>query len=167
MIPSLIAAAISYSITGEASVSDHQKLRNEIDISQIAHLKASDVMTRQVIAVPADLSVLDFVEEYLFVYQHKRFPVVDKSGLVGLMSGAEVSGIPREKWFETRVIDVCDRNVKTAYPHDDLQQIMDVMERAGIGRIMIVDRDKPARIVGVVSKTDIIRELERKRMGAG
>ncbi len=47
LIPSLIASAISYSITGEASVSDHQKLRNEIDISQIAHLKANDVMTRR------------------------------------------------------------------------------------------------------------------------
>ena len=167
LIPSLIAAAISYSITGEASVSDHQKLRNEIDISQIAQLKASDVMTRKTIAVPADVSVLDFVEEYLFVYQHKRFPVVDKNGLVGMMSGAEVKDIPREKWFETRVIDVCDRNFKTAYPDDDLQKTMDLMQKAGIGRVMIVDRDKPTRIVGVVSKTDIIRELERERIGAG
>jgi len=167
LIPSLIAAAISYSITGEASVSDHQKLRNEIDISQIAHLKTSDVMTRRVIAVPADVSVLDFVEEYLFVYQHKRFPVVDKNGLVGIMSGGEVRDIPREKWFETRVIDVCNRNFKTAYPDEDLQKIMDLMQEAGIGRVMIVDRSKPSRIIGVVSKSDIIRELERERMGAG
>jgi len=167
LIPSLIAAAISYSVTGEASVSDHQKLRNEIDISQIAHLKASDVMTRKVIAVPAEVSVLDFVEEYLFVYQHKRFPVVDKNGLVGIMSGAEVKPIPRETWFETRVIDVCNKNVKTAYPDDDLQKIMDLMQEANIGRVMIVDRIRPSRIIGVVSKADIIRELERERMGVG
>jgi len=128
-------------------------------------LKASDVMTRRVIAVPADVSVLDFVEEYLFVYQHKRIPVVDKNGLVGIMSGAEMKDIPREKWFATKVIDVCNRDFKTAYPDDDLQKIMDLMQEAGIGRVMIVDRNEPNRIVGVVSKTDIIRTLERERMG--
>jgi len=167
LIPSLIAAAISYSITGEASVSDHQKLRNEIDISRIAHVAASDVMTRKVVAVPAELSVLDFVEEYLSVYQHKRFPVVDRNGLVGIMSGAEIKGIPREKWFETRVIDVCNKTFRTAYPDDALQKIMDLMQEAGIGRVMIVDRGAPSRIVGVVSKSDIIRELERERMQVG
>jgi CBS domain-containing protein len=96
-----------------------------------------------------------------------EFPVVDKNGLVGMISGAEVKDIPREKWFETMVIDVCDRNFKTAYPDDDLQKTMDLMQKAGIGRVMIVDRDKPTRIVGVVSKTDIIIELERERIGAG
>ncbi len=111
--------------------------------------------------------MLDFVEEYLFVYQHKRFPVVDKNGLIGIMSGAEIKDIPREKWFETRVIDVCNRNFKTAYPDDDLQKIMDLMQEADIGRVMIVDRNKASRIVGVVSKSDIIRELEHERMGAG
>jgi predicted transcriptional regulator len=124
-------------------------------------------MTRKVIAVPDELSVLDFVEEYLFVYQHKRFPVVDRNGLVGMMSGAEMKDIPREKWFDTRVIDVCNRTFKTAYPGDDLQKIMDVMQEEGIGRVMIVDRDKPNRIIGVVSKTDIMRELEHERMGTG
>jgi len=165
LIPSLIAAAISYSITGEASVSDNQKLRNEIDISQIAHLKAGEVMTRKVVAVPAEVSVLDFVEEYLFVYQHKRFPVVDKNGLVGIMSGAEVKPIPREKWFETRVIDVCNRHYRTADPDDNLQKIMDLMQETGIGRVILVQKSSPNRIIGVISKSDIIRELERERMG--
>jgi CBS domain-containing protein len=53
----------------------------------------------QSIAVPADVSVLDFVEEYLFVYQYKRFPVVEKEGLVGVISASEIKNVPREKWF--------------------------------------------------------------------
>jgi CIC family chloride channel protein len=166
LIPSLIAAAISYSITGEASVSDHQKLRNEIDVTQIAHLKASDVMTKRVIAVPADVSVLDFVEEYLFVFQHKRFPVVDKEGLVGIISAAEIKDVPREKWFETKIIDVCNRNYRVAYADSDLQKIMDLMVQADIGRVPIVDRSRPTKMVGIVSKADIIRALERERTGS-
>jgi CIC family chloride channel protein len=166
LIPSLIGSAISYSITGEASVSDHQKLRNEIDITQIAHLKASDVMTTRVIAVPAEVSVLDFVEEYLFIFQHKRFPVVDREGLVGIISAGEIKDVPREKWFETKIIDVCNRNYRAAYPDSDLQKIMDLMNEADIGRVPIVDKSRPTKILGIVSKADIIRALERERLGS-
>jgi CIC family chloride channel protein len=165
LIPSLIAAAISYAISGGASVSDQQKLRDEMDITQIAHLRAEDIMTKQVVAVPAELSVLDFVEEYLFVYQHKTFPVVDREGIVGRVSSKEVKGVPREKWFETKVSDVCSRDLHPAYPDSKVQEILDLMYRTGLGRIPIVDRTKPRRLVGIISKNDIIKALEKARLG--
>jgi CIC family chloride channel protein len=165
LIPSLIAAAISYSISGEASVSEYQKLRAEIDISAIEHLKAGDIMTKRVVAVPGDLSLLDFVEEYLFTYQHKRFPVVDPEGLIGVISGAEVKTIPREKWFQVKVSDVCDRHVITAYSETNVQDVLDLMYAKQIGRVSIVDRGRPRRIVGIISKTDIIKAIERERLG--
>ena len=165
LIPSLIAAAISYSISGEASVSDRQKLRDEIDITQIAHLKASDVMTTKVIAVPADLSVLDFVEEYLFVYQYKSFPVVDQNGLVGRVSLIQVKTVPRDKWFKTKISDICSRDLHPANPDSPVEKVLDVMHNTGIGRIPIVDKANPRRIVGIVSKSDIIRALEKARLG--
>jgi CIC family chloride channel protein len=165
LIPSLIAAAVSYSVSGEASVSEYQKLRDEIDISSIVHMKARDIMTKIVVAVPADLSILDFVEEYLFTYQHKRFPVVDAEGLLGTISGAEVKAIPKEKWFEVKVADVCARNIITAYPDTDVQDVLDLMFTKKIGRVPIVDRTKPKRIVGIISQTDIMRAVERERMG--
>ena len=165
LIPSLIAAAISYSISGEASVSSQQKLRDEVDITQIAHLKASDIMTKQVVAVPAELSVLDFVEEYLFVYQYKTFPIVDREGLVGRISLQEVKGVPREKWFETKISDICSRDLHPAYPDSNVQEILDLMYNTGLGRIVIVDRVKPRRLVGIISKNDIIKALENARLG--
>jgi len=167
LIPSLIAAAVSYAVTGEASVSEFQKLRDEVDISAIVHLRASDLMTKRVVAVPGDISLLDFIEEYLFTYQHKRFPVVDPEGLIGVISGAEVRLIPREKWFQVKVSDVCDRNFTTAYPDTNVQDVLDLMDSKGIGRVSIVDRAKPKRIVGIISKTDIIKAIERERLRTG
>ena len=165
LIPSLIAAAVSYSVSGESSVSEHQKLRNEIDISEVKDMTANQVMTRNVIAIPAELSVLDFVEEYLFKYQHKRFPVVDKDGLIGTMSMNEVKSTPREKWFQVLVKDVCNANYTIAYPDDKLQKILDLMYTSNIGRVPIVDRADPRRIVGIVTKTDIINTIEKRRLG--
>ena len=165
LIPSLIAAAISYSISGEASVSDRQRLRDETDVTQIAHLKASDIMSKKVVAVPAQLSVLDFVEEYLFTYQYKSFPVVDEDGLVGRISLVQVRSVARDKWFQTAVSDICSRDIHPAYPDSGVQQVLDVMYRTGLGRIPIVDRANPRRIVGIISKSDIIRALEKARLG--
>jgi CIC family chloride channel protein len=165
LIPSLIAAAISYSISGEASVSDRQKLRDEVDITQIANLKASDIMTKKVVAVPSELSVLDFVEEYLFTYQYKTFPVVSQEGLVGRMSLAQVRSVAREKWFETKISDICSRDLHPAYPDSQVQDILDLMYTTGLGRIPIVDRRNPKRLVGIISKSDIVRVLEKARLG--
>jgi len=164
LIPSLIAAAISYTISGEVSVSDFQKLRDELDLAQIAHLTAADVMTKKVVSVPAELSALDFVEEYLFQYQYKSFPVVDKDGLLGRMSLIQVQSVPREKWYETTVADVCSRDTCPAYTDSQLQRIIDLMYHKGLGRIPIVDRSKPKRIVGIVAKSDIVRALEKERL---
>jgi len=165
LIPSLIAAAISYSISGMASVSDQQRLRAQIDVGEIANLNASDLMTKQVVAVPAELSVLDFIEEYLFVYQYKSFPVVDPEGLVGRISLEAVRSVPREKRFETKVADVCSRDIRRAYPGSSVQEILDLMYRTGLGRIPIVDRAMPRRLVGIISKSDIIKAIEAARLG--
>jgi CIC family chloride channel protein len=165
LIPSLVAAAISYSITGEASVSEYQKLRGEIDITQIAHMTVNDVMTKTVLAVPAEISVLDFVEEYLLQYQYKTFPVVDREGLLGHIEISEIRNVPRERWFDVKVVDVCSRDLHPAYPDSSLQDVLDLMYRTGLGRIAIVDRLRPRRIVGIISKSDIIRALEEERLG--
>ncbi len=165
LIPSLIAAAFSYSISGEASVSERQKLRAEIDIRQISYLTAKDVLITNVIAVPAELSAQDFVDEYLFRYPYKIFPVVDKNGLVGKISLNEVKALPRERWFEVKVLDICVKDVPVAFPNSDLQQVLDLMYRKQVGRVIIVDKDKPRRIVGILSKTDILRAIEKQRLG--
>jgi predicted transcriptional regulator len=121
-------------------------------------------MSKQVVAVPAELSVLDFVEEYLFVYQYKTFPVVDREGLVGRISLQEVKGVPREKWFETKISDICSRGLHPAHPGSNVQEILDLMYSTGLGRIPIVDRAKPRRIVGIISKNDVIKTLEKARL---
>ena len=164
LIPSLVAAAVAYAVSGEASVSEYQKLRAEIDISQIAHLQAKDVMTKRVIAVPGEISVLDFIEEYLFQYRIRTFPVVDKDGLVGTISVNEINSVPKEKRYETKVIDVCSKDVHSAYPDTPVQQVLDIMHGAAVPRVPIVDRSKPKRMIGIVSETDILAALEKERL---
>jgi predicted transcriptional regulator len=121
-------------------------------------------MTEKVIAVPAEISVLDFIEEYLFHYRIRTFPVVDKDGLAGMVSVNEINSIPREKRYETKVIDVCTKEVHSAYADTPVQQVLDIMHAAAVPRVPIVDRSKPKRMVGIVSETDILAALEKERL---
>jgi CBS domain-containing protein len=82
------------------------------------------------------------------------------------MSLNEVKALPREKWFEVKVLDICNKDYHTAYPDSDLVEILDIMYRRQQGRVPIVDRTRPKRMVGIVSKTDIIRSIEKQRLGA-
>ncbi len=91
--------------------------------------------------------------------------MVDKDGLLGRMTAVEVKKVPREKWFEVKVVDVCSKDLHTGYPDSSVQDILDAMYTDGIGRIPIVDRVIPRRIVGIISKSDIIRALEKERLG--
>jgi predicted transcriptional regulator len=119
-------------------------------------------MTTKVITVPAGISVLDFIEKYLFQYRLRLFPVLDKNGLVGLISVNEINGVPKEKRYETQVIDVCSKDVHLAYPDSSLQQVLDIMQAAAVPRVPIADRSWPKRIVGIVSESDILGALEKE-----
>src|SRR5208283_4978190 len=99
--------------------------------------------------------------------------LLTRSVLYGLMRAAggreerphrnEVKSTEREKWFEVLVKDLCNTNYKVAYPDDKLQKILDLMYTSNIGRVPIVDRTDPRRIVGILSKTDIIKAIEKQR----
>lgn len=122
-------------------------------------------MSRNVVALPGEVSALDLVDEYLFRYPYKMFPVVDKHGLVGEISLNEIKSLLTAKCFEVRVLDICTKHSHITYADSDLQEVLDIMCRKRLGRVIIVDRTKPRRMIGMLSKTDIIRSIEKQRLG--
>jgi len=164
LIPALVSAAVSYAISGEISVSEAQRLTGEVDLADIGHLPVSDIMTRSVIAVSGELSLQDFVDEYLFKFQYKSFPVVAKDGPVGTISMANVRAVPKDRWFNTSVISACDKFVQQVYPDTTLQDALDVMYREGVGRLLVVSRANSKEVLGIVAKTDVINAVEKRRL---
>jgi len=47
----------------------------------------------------------------------------------------------------------------TAYPEDSAMEIYEKMNKHKIGRILIVDKKDPQKILGIITKTDIIHTL--------
>lgn len=148
-------------------------------------LKASDVMTKNVITLSPDMTVKEASE----IFVNKKIngaPVVDnEQKVVGIVTDSDLlmqdvkihfpasiqllAGtilLGSERKFEekfkkavgSRVKDVMTEHVHTAEANDSLEDVATLMAEKDIGRIPIIEDRK---IIGIVTKRDIIKTLAR------
>ena len=114
------------------------------------------------VTVPANLSIQELVEDYIYRYHFKMFPVVaDSQRLEGYVTTEQVKTIPREEWNWRRVEDVlepCSPEL-TVSPSTDAVQALAIMSKTGRSRLMVVDGGK---LVAVVALKDLLRFLSLK-----
>lgn len=126
--------------------------------------RVQDLMSFSVRTVATD----DPIEE---VYQrmlhtgHEGFPVVDGAGNVtGLVTRNAVDRALQHNWSKQPVRRIMDAGQVQVAPEDSIERVRALMIEKGWGQIPVVKGD---RIVGVVTRTDLIRlppsEQEAKR----
>ena len=122
----------------------------------------ADVMAQDVVSVPAEISVEQAVNDYFLRYHYHSFPVMeDGDRLAGIISLHDIRGIDRDKWRDTRVRDIANRNVLDLALHkdDDLMDAVSRMTRYEVGRLPVVD---DGHMIGIVSRRDIMHRLSTK-----
>jgi Zn-dependent protease/predicted transcriptional regulator len=132
------------------------ELRETLKGEPIRRFMRSDVVT-----APPDISLRDFVNEFVYRYHFKMFPVVEDSHLVGCVSTKEIGRIPREDWARVKVEDIavpCGQ-MNCVAPDTDAFDVLSLMNRTGNSRIVIREN---SRLDGVVSLKDMLRYLSLK-----
>ncbi len=122
---------------------------------------AFEAMTRAPETVPPDLSLADLVNDYFLRRRYNSFPVQDRDGrLLGLITLTQVKGVERDRWPTTAVSDVMKQlgEAVTVGPYDTLADVVSKLERAGVGRALVVNG---GRLEGVISRADIAQWLQR------
>ena len=131
-----------------------------------------DVMTEHPVTVRADTGVKAALTKLVFV-GITALPVVDDQGrLCGIVSEADflddVIDDPRahERPITMRpmahaqtVDDIYTRTPVVVRPHDDVRAVVDLMSAKGFKSLPVVDERH--RLVGIVSRSDIVRALAR------
>lgn len=150
-------------------------------------LKANDIMYSAVVTATPDHTVQ---EAAALMVEHgvSGLPVVDKSGqLVGMVSESDLmrhveagtdhhrswwlralmgrESLAREYVKENarRVADVMTKTVITATPETAVRELAETLERNGIKRVPIV---KDGKVVGIVSRANLLRALARGELSA-
>ena len=122
-------------------------------------IKVEEVMNRNVITVPLDMPVRA-LEMMFEEYHHGGYPVVKDGRLVGIVTLDDVSKIPPQKRSTAKVEEIASRNLIVTYPDETIHEALDKMYLNGVGRLPVVKRDDPSKIVGIITKHDIMRAFE-------
>lgn len=130
----------------------------ELELNLLRTRLVRDVMQKAVETVWEDTPVRR-VQELMVTTGHPSFPVVDGEGrLVGIVTHKEVlralKGDP-----DRPVGEVAIKNVVVAYPDEPLDVVWDRLQRSRVGRLPVVDRADPKRLVGFLSQGDIIAHV--------
>lgn len=116
-------------------------------------------MTREPVAVPMKLDLRHWVEDYVYRYHRKLFPVVSDGHLAGVIGTQALARYPRAEWERHTVAEVMkpDGEAQRIRPDTDALQALEQMRRAGTSRLLVTEGD---RLVGVVSLTDLLGFLD-------
>ena len=90
----------------------------------------------------------------------------DTEHLIGIIANEDILPIPMELRCTTRVDSIMSTNLIVAYPDESLEQALEVMAARGVAILPVVDRKKPAKLLGMATRNSIIRayESEAKKM---
>lgn len=121
----------------------------------------SRFMNENPITVPPSISLDKLVEEYIYRYHHKLYPVVDGDTLVGCITTRQVKAISREEWSSTTTgqlaVDCSSEN--TVSPETDAVEALAAMQKNSASRMMVVS---DGRLKGIISLKDLLDFLSMK-----
>jgi Zn-dependent protease/CBS domain-containing protein len=122
------------------------------------------------VTVSPDLSLRQLVEDYLYRYDFKLYPVVTESqDLIGCVTASDIKHVPREEWDQHRVSEVvkpCAAE-NTISPDTDALKALTKIQQTGGGGLLVTDHN---HLLAIVSPRDVLNflaaklELEGRRM---
>jgi CBS domain-containing protein len=119
------------------------------------------IMTTDPITVPPGISVAQLIDDYIYRYHRKMFPVVENGRLIGCVSMNDIKAVPRDRWGVTPVAKIMQPcSAATAIsPDTDTMELLSTMTRTQNGRFLVMEGD---RLVGVVTLKDMLKFLSLK-----
>ncbi|HKB78409.1 MAG TPA: chloride channel protein [Thermoanaerobaculia bacterium] len=114
-------------------------------------IHVGEACSHNVVALREDQTVEDVAD---ITATHQGFPVVDASGkVVGVVTRRDFAGVPGE----TKLRQLVRRPPTVVYTDMTLRDAADHMIRENIGRLPVVDRSSPPRLVGILTRSDLLK----------
>lgn len=165
IIPALIGAAVAYAVSGEASVSGDQRLHEGLRASELSKMAVKEVMQKRVVSADADSMLRQFADSVNAQHTHAVYPVYDLGEVVGTVSVSTLAKVSPQKWDQTKVRDVMDRQVKIVVPECDLEEALRLLMSQDGQHMLLVKAANTGKLEGVLTKTDILSALDTRSTG--
>jgi chloride channel protein, CIC family len=149
-------------------------ITREYSVDPLAVLRVGEVMDREPPVVPASMKVGELSDRIAHrdprLSRRQGIAVVDDEGqLVGIITrGDLLRAIEQGADGNTTVLDAGTRRLVIAYPDELLGEAVTKMLRNDIGRLPVVTREDPRRLVGYLGRAAVmaarLRRLEEEQV---
>jgi H+/Cl- antiporter ClcA/CBS domain-containing protein len=132
-----------------------QKLVRETSLREVVALRASDTLGQ----------VRRWLESHAPGSSHQGYPLVDDAGmLVGVLTRRDLIG--SEESESVPLSALVRRAPVVVFSDNTLRDAADQMVRAGVGRLPVVERHAPRKVIGMISRSDLL-SAHAGRLNAG
>ncbi|NJF25435.1 chloride channel protein [Thermococcus sp. Bubb.Bath] len=131
----------------------------ELMMDMLENIKVGEAMTpaEKVITFSPDDDITD-VMKTIALTSHRTYPVVEDGKLLGVLALRTITKCTKKC---KKVSDLMSRDMVIAYPDENLRDAMLRLDRSNRGSLIVVSRDDERRLVGILTRTDIIRTLSK------
>jgi chloride channel protein, CIC family len=164
------AMMMRHSIMTEKIARRGARIVSDYTADFLEQISASDVAAAPVVVLRADDSiehVRAWIAKHAEGSTHQGFPVVDDDDhLVGVVTRRDLLGTDDGG---RSVRERIKRPPAVVYDDSSLREAADHMVRETVGRLPVVSRDEPTRVIGMLTRSDLItaheRRLDAERLG--
>ncbi|MCP3910420.1 MAG: chloride channel protein [Actinomycetia bacterium] len=155
VVPALIAAAVSQLVAGPSSVSEGQASLRLGHLERRFTLPITSTLTTDVLTVPPDATVAEFVWVHALGRRVSTVPVVDGETYLGMCSLDRASEIERDAWEDTEITAIMRTDLPVARPSWTLRDAVVGMESASTDVVAVTDSS--GSFIGVVYEAEILK----------
>jgi CBS domain-containing protein len=171
LLPLLIACVAAHaftvltlrrSILTEKVARRGHHLTREYAVDQLEVVTVSRVMSREVVTLPTTMTLQEACDR-LFISgnhpKHQGYPVIDPAGkLVGIVTRSDLANLSLSDGDASKTLaDLMGRKLVVALPDESLREATNRMLAANVGRLPIVTHAQPDRLVGILTRSDILK----------
>ncbi|MFQ6106983.1 MAG: chloride channel protein [Thermoplasmata archaeon] len=173
ILPLMFACVLSDAITLLASEETiyTKKLRkkgirieHDLEVNILKTITVEEAMVTDVMSVTEDTPIAK-IANMIISTGYQGFPVKNETGeLTGIIAHSDVSNALRQGRLNLKAGDLETRKIVAAYPDETLEEVLERMALKGVGHIPVVERFNPKNLVGLITRSDIIKVYKKKAM---
>ncbi len=148
---------IGWFLAGAARQSYQQMMMREA----LTGVRVEQVMTTNVPAVSAELSIRRFVEDILLNNEYSCYPVIQNDEVIGVIGADEVRMVPSNKWDFVKVGEI-QRHIDSAYEvsmEDDAWEALSKLANQSVCRLVVMENN---HLKGTVGRESVFKLLQTK-----
>jgi len=134
---------------------------SDAEKSALSRMRCSEIMTRDVRTATREMTLRD-VAVMMRDGDMGSVPVVEDGRLVGIVTRSDLMrSLEKDPAGNTAVLDAGTRNPVVAYEDEPIADAVARMLDRDIGRLPVVDRADPARLIGYLGRAGVLAARQK------